>query len=172
MAIAIKEKQQIEKAVAKAKAVKPRVKVLGYSHFEVVGAKGDSYTVTFKKADGGKGVEGNCTCQAGRKSRSVCYHIAACAGIAKQQVMERASARLTCQEGECQLAAVDGSDYCEFHTELSEMSRIYSTTTATKLYELNCPNCGHDFTSPKDCFFCPTCEEAAQLAKDEYDLFG
>jgi len=92
MAIAIKEKRQIEKAVAKAKTVKPRVKVLGYCKFEVSGSKGDSYQVSFSKGSEG-GIEGDCSCTAGKKSKSVCYHIAAVAGIAKQQVMERASAR-------------------------------------------------------------------------------
>jgi len=141
MAIAIKEKRQIEKAVAKAKTVKPRVKVLGYCKFEVSGSRGDSYQVSFSKGSEG-GIEGDCSCTAGKKSKSVCYHIAAVAGIAKQQVMERASARSTTDE------------------------------PAPKVYELNCPNCGQDFTSLTDCFFCPACEEAAQLAKDESDLFG
>jgi len=157
MAIAIKEKRQIEKAVAKAKTVKPRVKVLGYCKFEVSGSKGDSYQVSFSKGSEG-GIEGDCSCTAGKKSKSVCYHIAACAGIAKQQVMERASARLTCQEGECQLVAVDGSTYCEFHTELSEMSRIYSCESI----EVECRKCGDfypeaEMSGPGYNPICPSC---------------
>jgi hypothetical protein len=83
--------QNINRAIEKAKALKPHVLVKGFNDFVVYGSKGDRYSVKFS----GKGEDftAHCTCKASEREL-VCYHIASCAPIYKQQVSERASARV------------------------------------------------------------------------------
>jgi hypothetical protein len=77
---------QLEKAIAKAKKVRPRVEFDHFGRYRVSGSKG-FYTVLCKKSDNGfKTVI--CTCKASEKGL-VCYHAAAAlslhVGLARQK---------------------------------------------------------------------------------------
>ena len=66
--------EQLEKAIAKAKKVRPRVEFDRFGRYRVSGSKG-YYTVVCKRSDNGyKTVE--CTCRGAEKGL-VCYHAAA-----------------------------------------------------------------------------------------------
>jgi hypothetical protein len=71
----LKTKTQLEKAIAKAKQLRPTVKFDHFGRYRVSGSKGGYYTVICKKSDNDyKIVE--CTCKAGEEGL-VCYHSAA-----------------------------------------------------------------------------------------------
>ncbi len=81
----LKDKTQLEKAIAKAKKIRPRVEFGGFGHYRVSGSKG-FYTVICRKDDRGyKTVE--CTCK-GAERWLACYHAAAALslhiGLARQ----------------------------------------------------------------------------------------
>jgi hypothetical protein len=82
----LKAKQQLEKAITKAKQVRPSVKFDHFGRYRISGSKGGFYTVICKKSDNGyKVVE--CTCKGGEEGY-VCYHAAALSlhiGIARQR---------------------------------------------------------------------------------------
>ncbi len=66
--------EQLEKAIAKAKKLRPRVEFDHFGRYRVSGSKGGYYTVICKKSDNGyKTVE--CTCKGAEKGL-VCYHAA------------------------------------------------------------------------------------------------
>lgn len=68
----LKGKEQLEKAIQRAKQIRPRVEFDCFGRYRVSGSKGGYYTVICKKSDNGfKTVE--CTCQAGEKGL-VCFH--------------------------------------------------------------------------------------------------
>lgn len=82
----LKEKSQLERAIAKAKTIRPKVAFVAFGHYQVSGSKG-YYTVICKKSDNGyKTVE--CKCKGG-ESGLVCYHAVAALslhiGIARQR---------------------------------------------------------------------------------------
>ncbi len=67
--------EQLEKAIAKAKKIRPRVEFDRFGRYRVSGSKGGFYTVICKKSDNGyKTVE--CTCK-GAERGLACYHAAA-----------------------------------------------------------------------------------------------
>jgi hypothetical protein len=69
----LKDKTQLEKAIAKAKKIRPRVEFGSFGHYRVSGSKG-FYTVICRKDERGyKTVE--CTCRGAEKGL-VCYHAA------------------------------------------------------------------------------------------------
>lgn len=71
----LKAKMQLEKAIAKAKQIRPKVKFDHFGRYRVSGSKGGYYTVICKKSDNDyKLVE--CTCKGGTRGL-VCYHAAA-----------------------------------------------------------------------------------------------
>jgi hypothetical protein len=71
----LKAKTQLEKAIQKAKKIRPTVKFDHFGRYRVSGSKGGYYTVICKKSDNGyKTIE--CTCKGG-ESGLVCYHAAA-----------------------------------------------------------------------------------------------
>jgi uncharacterized Zn finger protein len=72
--------ETMTKAIERAKAVRPRVRVLSATDrtYSVTGSKGDSYTVRFAVANGNK--LGECDCQAGQLNH-LCYHVAAAAQV-------------------------------------------------------------------------------------------
>jgi hypothetical protein len=72
------ERNKMENAILKAKAVRPRVKFLADRTFSVSGSRGNAYTVRFAVANGQR--LGECDCPAGQ-SGHVCYHIAAAAAV-------------------------------------------------------------------------------------------
>lgn len=68
----LKDKIQLERAIEKAKQIRPRVEFDHFGRYRVSGSKGGYYTVICKKSDNGyKTVE--CTCKAGDKGL-VCFH--------------------------------------------------------------------------------------------------
>ncbi len=79
--------EQLEKAIAKAKKIRPRVEFGGFGSYRVSGSKGDYYTVICRKDERGyKTVD--CTCK-GAERGLACYHAAAAlslhVGLARQQ---------------------------------------------------------------------------------------
>ncbi len=71
----LKTKTQLEKAIKKAKQIRPTVKFDHFGRYRVSGSNGGYYTVICKKSDNNyKLVE--CTCKGGEKGL-VCYHAAA-----------------------------------------------------------------------------------------------
>ncbi len=83
----LKDKIQLERAIAKAKKLRPFVKFDHFGRYRVSGSKGGYYTVICKKSNNGyKTVE--CSCKGGERDL-VCFH-AVCAlslhiGLARQQ---------------------------------------------------------------------------------------
>jgi hypothetical protein len=82
----LKDKTQLEKAIAKAKKIRPRVEFGSFGHYRVSGSKG-FYTVICRKDERGyKTVE--CTCKGAEKGL-VCYHAASALslhiGLARRQ---------------------------------------------------------------------------------------
>lgn len=83
----LKGKQQLEKAIERAKKIRPRVEFDHFGRYRVSGSKGGFYTVICKKSDNGyKTVE--CTCK-GAEKNLICYHAAAALslyiGLARQR---------------------------------------------------------------------------------------
>ncbi len=70
---------QLTKAIAKARTVKPRLRVQRFGAYTVTGSKGDAYTVNcYRDAQGRKVVA--CQCQ-GAERGLVCYHAASAIGL-------------------------------------------------------------------------------------------
>lgn len=83
----LKGKQQLEKAIEKAKKIRPRVEFDCFGRYRVTGSKGGYYTVICRKDNRGiKAVE--CTCKGAEKGL-VCYHAVAALslhiGLARQR---------------------------------------------------------------------------------------
>ena len=83
----LKTKTQLEKAIAKARQLRPSVKFDHFGRYRVSGSKGGYFTVICKKSDNDyKIVE--CTCKGGTEGY-VCYHAAAAlalhTGLARQR---------------------------------------------------------------------------------------
>jgi hypothetical protein len=76
----LKAKTQLEKAINKAKKLRPTVKFDHFGRYRVSGSKGGYYTVLCKKSNNGfKTVA--CTCKGAEKGL-VCYHAAAALALA------------------------------------------------------------------------------------------
>jgi hypothetical protein len=83
----LKAKTQLEKAISKAKQIRPRVEFDAFGRYRVSGSKGGFYTVICKKSENNyKTVE--CGCRGGERGL-VCYHAAAAlslhVGLARQR---------------------------------------------------------------------------------------
>ena len=83
----LKEKSQLEKAIEKAKKLRPTVKFDYFGRYRVSGSKGGYYTVICKRSENNyKLVE--CTCKGGTAGFP-CYHAAAALslhiGLARQR---------------------------------------------------------------------------------------
>jgi hypothetical protein len=65
--------EQLEKAIAKAKKIRPRVEFVNFGRYQVSGSKG-FYTVICRKDERGYKVV-DCTCKGAEKGL-VCYHAA------------------------------------------------------------------------------------------------
>ncbi len=77
--IKLENNDKMRKAIARAKAVHPRVKWLGERTYTVSSSDGQRlYTVRFVVANGHKLAE--CNCAAGQ-SEQLCYHVAAAASV-------------------------------------------------------------------------------------------
>ncbi len=80
----------IEKAINKARTVKPRVRVNAFGSYTVTNkTTGATYTVTCEKRDGNRFA--SCTCRAGELGRA-CYHVAAAVAAHIQLAAERQAA--------------------------------------------------------------------------------
>jgi hypothetical protein len=68
----LKDETQLERAIKRAKQIRPRVEFDHFGRYRVSGSKGGFYTVICKKSENGyKTIE--CTCKAGDKGL-VCFH--------------------------------------------------------------------------------------------------
>lgn len=77
--IELRSKEQMARAINRAKELKPFVRVRGFRWYEVKSSNGDAiYTIHFFK--NGQKKFGECTCQGGQKGY-VCYHLAASAAV-------------------------------------------------------------------------------------------
>ena len=83
------ESNKMQKAIERAKAVRPRVRVISADErtYSVTGSKGNTYTVKFVVVNGLKLAE--CNCAAGQASM-MCYHVA---GAAQVNVMVQSMRR-------------------------------------------------------------------------------
>ncbi len=80
---------KLEKAITKARTVKPRVHVNCFGSYTVTNKRtGATYTVTCEKRDGKRFA--SCTCRAGELGRA-CYHLAAAVAAHIQLASERAA---------------------------------------------------------------------------------
>ncbi len=79
----------IEKAINKARTVKPCVRVNAFGSYTVTSKQtGATYSVTSEKRDGNRFA--SCTCRAGELGRA-CYHLAAAVAAHIQLATERLS---------------------------------------------------------------------------------
>lgn len=83
----LRDKTQLERAIEKAKKIRPTVKFDCFGRYRVSGSNGGFYTVICKRLDNGyKTVE--CTCKGAEKGL-VCYHAVSALslhiGLAKQR---------------------------------------------------------------------------------------
>jgi hypothetical protein len=86
----LKAKTQLEKAIEKAKKIRPTVKFDCFGRYRVSGSKGGYYTVICRRDNRGiKAVE--CTCKAGDEGL-VCYHAAAALSLHVGLVRQRQTA--------------------------------------------------------------------------------
>lgn len=77
--IELKSKEQMTKAIRRARQLKPFVRVRGFRWYEVQSSNGDeTYTIHFYKE--GKRRLGECNCK-GAQRGYVCYHLAASAAV-------------------------------------------------------------------------------------------
>jgi hypothetical protein len=77
--ILLKSKEQMARAIDRARKLKPFVRVRGFRWYEVRSSKGDEvYTIHFYKQ--GKQRFGECNCKAGEQGY-ICYHLAGAAAI-------------------------------------------------------------------------------------------
>ncbi len=78
----------LEKAINKARTVKPLVRVAKFGRYTVTNkATGATYTVECVKREGKRFA--HCTCKAGERGQA-CYHVASAAAIHMQLATERA----------------------------------------------------------------------------------
>jgi hypothetical protein len=77
--IELKSKEQMERAIKRARQLKPFVRVRGFRWYEVKSSNGESiYTIHFFKA--GKQRLAECNCKAGERGL-ICYHVAGAAAV-------------------------------------------------------------------------------------------
>jgi hypothetical protein len=77
--IELTSKEQMAKAIKRAKQLKPFIRVRGFRWYEVKSSNGESiYTIHFYKS--GKQRLAGCNCKAGERG-FVCYHIAGAVAV-------------------------------------------------------------------------------------------
>lgn len=87
--IQIQDEKQLERAITKARQVKPLVRVVAFRFYTVTNKQtGAEYNIHFVKRDGQRLAW--CTCKAGEKGQN-CYHVAASLPIHLVLSAERAS---------------------------------------------------------------------------------
>ncbi len=81
--------EAMEKAITKARTVKPRVRVVRFGRYEVTNKQtGATYFVTCERRNGKRFAA--CTCKAGERGNA-CYHVAAAVSAHIQIATEAAS---------------------------------------------------------------------------------
>ncbi len=81
--------EAMQKAIDKARNVKPLVRVVDFGNYSVTNKQtGATYIVTCEKRNGDKVAD--CTCKAGAHQRA-CYHVAAAVGAHIQLAAQRAA---------------------------------------------------------------------------------
>ena len=82
MMIELRSREQMAKAIERAKKLKPYVRVRGWRWYEVTSSDGSqTYTNHFWDSINGSGhILGECNCK-GREHGYVCYHLAACVAV-------------------------------------------------------------------------------------------
>jgi hypothetical protein len=77
--IQLKSKEQMARAIKRARQLKPFVRVRGFRWYEVKSHNGDTvYTIHFYKQDGQR--FGECNCKGGERGL-ICYHLAGAAAV-------------------------------------------------------------------------------------------
>jgi hypothetical protein len=74
----LKSQETIQKAIERARTIKPFVRAVCFGRYEVSGSKGGFYTVLCYRNRGQKIVD--CTCKAGQAGKP-CFHSAAALGL-------------------------------------------------------------------------------------------
>ncbi len=85
----LESKDQLEKAIIKAKKQRATVKFIAFGVYQVSGSKGNFYTVECKRGEHGEKIV-SCECKAGQSVKSlVCFHavsaLALHTGLARQR---------------------------------------------------------------------------------------
>ncbi len=75
----LRDATTIERALAKARTVKPRVRIIGFGLYEVTGSQNNSYQVRCKRDERGNRIVA-CNCKCGAETTHACYHAAAAIG--------------------------------------------------------------------------------------------
>lgn len=85
----LKAKEQLDKAIAKARKLRPKVKFDHFGRYRVSGSRGGYYTVLCRKSENNYKTVA-CTCKGAEKGL-VCYHAAAALslhiGLARQRAI-------------------------------------------------------------------------------------
>lgn len=76
--IELRSREQVARAIERAKACHPRVKVKRFGEYQVTGSAGSLYTVRCERRDGVKVVD--CDCVAGQFG-TPCFHAMAAAAV-------------------------------------------------------------------------------------------
>ncbi len=71
----LKDENQIQNAIKRAKQIKPKVKVISFGKYLVTGSKGNLYTVVCSKDERTKNKYIQCSCKAAERSMP-CFHSA------------------------------------------------------------------------------------------------
>jgi hypothetical protein len=124
------DKASVDRAIARARKLKPRAKVLGYGLFSVSSSKpGVRYEVRFTADNLGQLVV-SCQCQGNREFGRVCLHAASVAGLYKQQWSEKRAAQAAppVRYCGCGLPVAGLSSYCQEH--IATMTALYSDLIA------------------------------------------
>ena len=82
MMIELRSREQMAKAIERAKKIKPFVRYRGFRWFEVTSSDGVTvYTIHFWESINGSGrMLGECNCKGGERGL-ICLHLAACAAV-------------------------------------------------------------------------------------------
>ena len=90
--IKLTKTEAMQKAIDKARNVKPLVRVVSFGSYTVTNKQtGATYTVTCEKKNGERFAD--CDCKAGARGQR-CYHVAAAVGAHIQLAAERAASSL------------------------------------------------------------------------------
>ena len=93
MMIELRSKEQMARAIERAKKIKPFVHVRGFRWYEVRSSSGEEvYTIHFWESINGSGrMLAECTCKGGENG-FVCYHVAAAVAVHLWMALTREAA--------------------------------------------------------------------------------